>query len=132
MFISTFNLYYSLIIHILTLYSRDFLDLVQKPHSEVNPCLNKPEFAFACSTNLLKTLWAKKKLLSTSNFLLFPLVFSILMANFTPKKLLTTCNFPFPSVFYPFGDISLNLEESKTKIVVMGRVNSLPNNKIKD
>ena len=34
----------------------------------VNPFPHKPWFLRVCSTNLLKTLWKKEKLLATSNF----------------------------------------------------------------
>ena len=55
----------------------------------VNPFPNKPWFLHVCITSLLKTLWEKKKLLITSNFLLI------------------TSNFSFsPSVFYPFTEHS--------------------------
>ena len=47
-----------------------------------NPFLNKPWFLRVCSTNLLKTLWEKEKLLIMSNF------------SFSH------------SVFHPFGELS--------------------------
>ena len=48
----------------------------------LNPFPNKPWFLRVCSTDLLKTLWEKEKLLVTSNF------------SFSH------------SVFYPFGEPS--------------------------
>ena len=48
----------------------------------VNPLPNKLWFLRVCSTNLLKTLWEKEKLLVTSNF------------------------FFSHSVFYSFGELS--------------------------
>ena len=50
---------------------------------DINPFPNEPWFLRICSTNLLKTLWGKEKLLVMSNF-----SFSL-------------------SVFYPFGYISV-------------------------
>ena len=41
---------------------------LQKLQNTFNPFPNKPWFLRVCTTNLLKTLWEKKKLLETSNF----------------------------------------------------------------
>ena len=48
----------------------------------LNPFPNKPWFLGVCSTNILKTLWEKEKLLVTSNFSISH------------------------SVFHPFGELS--------------------------
>ena len=50
----------------------------------VNPFPNKPWFLCICSTNLLKTLREKEKLLRTSNFSFSPSVFYLFFENFLP------------------------------------------------
>ena len=62
---------------------------------------NKPWFLRVCSTNLLKTLWEKEKLLVKSNF------------SFSH------------SVFYPLGEISvisIKIENAVCKFFQFGRV----------
>ena len=70
----------------------------------LNPFPNKPWFLRVCSTNLLKTLWEKEKMLVTSNF------------SFSH------------SVFYSFGELSASFIKFKIdrslKFVVWERVNS--------
>ena len=38
------------------------------PTEEINPFPNKPWLLRVCSASLLKTLWKKEKILTTSNF----------------------------------------------------------------
>ena len=67
----------------------------------VNPFPSKPLFSRVCSTSLLKTLWEKEKLLTTSNF-----SFSL-------------------SVFYPFGELStilIKFEIDVCKLLQFGRI----------
>ena len=70
----------------------------------INPFLNRPWFLRVCSTNLLKTLREKEKLLVTSNF------------SFSH------------SVFYPFGELSAIFIKFKIvvcKLFQFGRVKNL-------
>ena len=60
-----------------------------------NPFPNKPWFLRVCSTNLLKTLWKKEKLLVTSNF------------SFSH------------SVFYPLGGLSATFIKLEIVICIL-------------
>ena len=53
-----------------------------KLSNRINPFPNKPWFLRVCSTNLLKTLWEKEKLLVTSNFSFSHSVFYLLKELF--------------------------------------------------
>ena len=50
-------------------------NIVRKGESAGNPFQNKPLFLCVCSTNLLKTLWEKEKLLASNNSSFFKSVF---------------------------------------------------------
>ena len=77
---------------------------MKQPYTQVKFFPNKPWFLRVCSTNLLQTVWEKKKLLITSNF-----SFSL-------------------SVFYPFGELSgifIKLEIVVCSLFQFGRVRNL-------
>ena len=67
----------------------------------INPFPNKPRFSRACSTNLLKILWEKEKLVTVSNFSFSHSVFYLsgeLSAVFIVFKIVVCKLFPFGRV----------------------------------
>ena len=77
------------------------LKMIQNTLISVNPFPNKPWFLHVCSTNVLKTLWEKVKLLVTSNFTFFHSVlcpFGELFAIFIKLKMVVCKLFQFGRV----------------------------------